>query len=243
MPAIDTVVAGDCLDVMAEMPDGCVDLIVTDPPYNLNKDYGADFNDNKSESVYWSWYSEIVGELIRVLGHGYLYISCVDQQLPQARQIFEQKGLDYVQTLIWHGPNVFHSRRRINLPWTCDYEPVLMFKKGKRQSMLAANREDVRTTAVLRYARPQSNFKKDPRFHPTQKPLMLYIALISRTPGNCIFDPFMGSGTTAVAAMKLGRRFYGCDINPEYVKLANERIAKARPEISQMSFENLGEEP
>jgi len=51
-----------------------------------------------------------------------------------------------------------------------------------------------------------------------------------------IFDPFMGSGTTAVAALKLGRHFYGCDINPDYVKLANERIEKARLEMSQVKM-------
>ena len=45
-------------------------------------------------------------------------------------------------------------------------------------------------------------------------------------PGDVIFDPFMGSGTTAVAAKKLGRHFFGCDINPEYVELARERVAK-----------------
>jgi len=52
--------------------------------------------------------------------------------------------------------------------------------------------------------------------------------------GNLVFDPFMGSGTTAVAALKLGRHFYGCDINEDYVKLANERVEKARLEMAQL---------
>lgn len=52
-----------------------------------------------------------------------------------------------------------------------------------------------------------------------------------------IFDPFLGSGTTAVAAIKTGRHFYGCDINPAYVELANQRIAKARVEMAQLEMD------
>ena len=56
-------------------------------------------------------------------------------------------------------------------------------------------------------------------------------------PDGLTFDPFMGTGTTAVAALKLGRHFYGCDISPEYVELANKRVEKARLEMAQMEFD------
>ena len=74
--------------------------------------------------------------------------------------------------------------------------------------------------------------------HPTQKPLYIIERLIEihSNQEDMVFDPFVGSGTTAVAALKLGRHFYGCDINPEYVKMANERIEKARLGMSQLSF-------
>lgn len=65
---------------------------------------------------------------------------------------------------------------------------------------------------------------------------MIRIISASSNTRDIIFDPFMGSGTTAVAALKLGRHFYGCDISPEYVKLANDRIAKARLEMAQMEM-------
>ena len=58
------------------------------------------------------------------------------------------------------------------------------------------------------------------------KPLVLMTMLVQAIPGDIIFDPFIGSGTTAVAAKKLGRHFFGCDINPEYVKMARKRVAK-----------------
>lgn len=64
---------------------------------------------------------------------------------------------------------------------------------------------------------------------------MYWIRALSNK-SDLIFDPFMGSGTTAVAALKLGRHFYGCDISPEYVKMANERVEKARLEMSQMEL-------
>ena len=72
--------------------------------------------------------------------------------------------------------------------------------------------------------------------HPATFPEELPIKILETANSQIIFDPFIGSGTTAVAALKLGRHFYGCDINPEYVKLANERIAKARLEMAQMEM-------
>jgi len=83
-------------------------------------------------------------------------------------------------------------------------------------------------------------FSPESNEHPAPFPLSLVEYLLENTEGEFIFDPFMGSGTAAVAALKLGRHFYGCDINPEYVKLANKRIEKARMEMAQMGMFELG---
>ena len=74
--------------------------------------------------------------------------------------------------------------------------------------------------------------------HPCQAPegLLSRIIGFSCPKEGMVFDPFVGSGTTAVAALKLGRRFYGCDINSEYVELASKRIEKTRLEMAQLSF-------
>jgi len=78
-----------------------------------------------------------------------------------------------------------------------------------------------------------------PNGHPAEKPEELVSRTIatSEMPENIIvFDPFIGSGTTAVAALKLNHHFYGCDVNPDYVRLANARIEKTRMEMSQMEL-------
>ncbi len=264
---LDKVVCGDCLDVMRTMPDKCVDLVVTDPPYGQSNE---DYDGGTSDKV-WE-------ELFRIASENAVCLSFAGS--PTYHRIamaIENAGWNIRQMWAWIYRDGF-----ITSAWPKEgkdrlapaMDPIVYATKGK--VLLNLKREGTKVWKRLgRTGRPGYS-KRDsthgvatakghwPRSvvvsegidgfqyfilsrsspglrservnHPNQKPLGLLLWLISKIPGMIIFDPFMGSGTTAVAALKLNRHFYGCDINPEYVKLANERIEKARLEMAQLEL-------
>jgi len=208
---------------MGQMPKGCVDLVITDPPYNIGKDYGG-CDDRLPDDEYWALYRRWMAEIYRVMREGALYVSCLSRQLWEIRSLMEDVGFVYAHLLIWHRPNIPMGTTGITLPWVPVSEPIFMFWKGKRQRMLNEVR-GVNAFDVLRFTSPQSSFSGDlHRVHPTQKPVGLYRALIARTPGEIVFDPFVGSGTSVVAAKRLGRKFFACDINPKWVQITLGRL-------------------
>ena len=219
---LDIIYNEDCIEGMKRLPDESVDLVVTDPPYNLGKNYGSRVNDRRDEKEYWNWFEEIFMEVSRVLGDGYLYVSHSDKGIYKAKPILENIGFHYVQTLIWWGKNGY-SMQLHRKTWSYRHEPILFMQKGEPCG-LEAGQKGMWYTSVIDAPRPQSNFKEG-RYHPTQKPIKLYKILIQRTPGNIVFDPFMGSGTTGIACKRLLNRHYiGFEINPEYCKIAEQRL-------------------
>jgi len=221
----NTIVCGDALEVLRGWPDGCVDLVVTDPPYNCGLDYGPDHDDKLPDADYLAWYAEVCHELYRVMREGYLYVSCTTRQLWTLRPLWDAAGWTFQTMVIWYGPNTAGSGHIVR-QWMELYEPVMMFLKGKRIPMINGL-PNMTTHAVQRIARPQSQFTGEQRrYHPAQKPVELYRRLIARTPGDLVLDPFMGSGTTAIAATKLGRDYVGIELNPDYIEIAERRLAE-----------------
>lgn len=227
---IDQVICGDCLEVMREMPNKCIDIVLTDPPYNVGKYYekkdGSQiFNDNLPELEYWHKYENWAMEIVRLMkDRSFLYVSSTTKQMFKIKEIFENYGLTWAQVLIWYGANKVGRKgaRNYAMPWTQLYEPISMFVKGKRQKMLDGGPE-VLTHDVFNIARPQRNYKTG-RFHVCQKPLKLYNRIIARTPGEIILDPFAGSGTTALAAHCFGRNYIVIEISDGYCEIIKKRI-------------------
>lgn len=83
---------------------------------------------------------------------------------------------------------------------------------------------NVSTMDLIAGVNPQSNFNTNKRLHPAQDPVAAYLPLIARTPCETVYDPFMGSGTTAMTCLQLGKNYIGSELNPEYIKIANKRI-------------------
>lgn len=220
---VDKILCGDCLELMRALPNNVVDLVNTDPPYNVGKDYGI-YKDQLDISAYWNWYREVFSEVFRVLKQGYLYVSCTDYQQNDIKNILTGIGFDYIQTLIWYRPNMCGGTVKITLPWSRFYEPILMFKKGKRKPMLNSGHHHALSHNVLIHSAPQSNYRKNKRYHITQKPVDLYFHLLSRTPGDIVLDPFLGSGTTALACRKLDRHFIGMEINSKFCEITRSRL-------------------
>lgn len=214
----------DCIEGMRKLPDNFIDLVVTDPPYNLGKDYGKTSNDNMKSEDYWAWFREVFTEVYRIMKTGYLYMSHSDKGVYEAKNILEGIGFKYVQTLIWWGKNGY-SMQLSRRTWSYRHEPILFMRKEKPEQLLAGEK-GMWYTSVIDATRPQSNFREG-RVHPTQKPIKLYQILIQRTPGMVVFDPFLGSGTTLLACINISRDGFGFEINPDYKPIIEQRIVEA----------------
>jgi DNA modification methylase len=240
---IDTIVCGDCLDVMRDMPDGCVDLVFADYPFSFSSNEW-DVSSNDAYQLIEQTIPQIKrivtkdGALYLMLGHDTVAEACIKAK---------GTGLNIVNWLIWsfgvgYHPTTRYKTRAYHIlfcaksdDWLFNGDDIRIAHKtiDKRNNNNGAIPSDIWTDIP--------DVKKNSFEycgHKGQKPERLIERIIkaSSNPGDLIFDPFIGSGTTAVAALKLGRHFYGCDINPEYVKLANERIEKTRLEMSQIEM-------
>lgn len=197
---VDTIVQGDCLDVMGAMPDGCVDLVFADPPYRVGYKYGetVDTDMPMIDLARLAEMAQKVSAAVVCITPGIANV----WQWPTARWI-----------LGWFKPG---STRRSCMKGFNVWEPVLVYGEPRGRIWQDAIRL------------PDAANHSDVDWHPCPKPLALLGWLVREltVSGDIIFDPFMGSGTTAIAAKKLGRHYFGCDSNPDYVKMANERIAK-----------------
>lgn len=229
---IDTIAVGDCLDVMAKMPDGCVDLVFADPWYYPKNQKTR----NAFESdTFWDQVLRWMGELTRVVNknRGHIFVCFSPQKMAKFEFLLSTLKVPLKSRIVWHYRNA-GGRCASKDMFGKTYEMIYHIGYG---DLNFPSKWDDRRFDVWTIATPQSNFKEG-KCHEFQKPLGLLLRIIEfgSMNGALIFDPFMGSGTTAVAALKTGRHFYGCDINPDYIKLANERIEKTKLEMAQLSF-------
>lgn len=225
---LDVIYNEDWLVGAIKLQNGSIPLVVTDPPYNIGKKYGSKTNDNRPETEYWDWFEKVFRQVWRVMMEGYLYMSHSDRGVYEAKPILENIGFDYIQTLIWWGKNGY-SMQLHRKSWSYRHEPILFMQKGN-PSVLEFGEKGMWYTSVLDVPRPQSNFKEG-RFHPTQKPVKLYRNLIQRTPGNIVLDPFIGSGTTAIACIGLGRHYIGFDIESKNCEISKKRLSQVQLEL------------
>lgn len=224
----NTIVNGDCMDVMAKMPDSCVDLVLTDIPYGVcNK---TDQVDNPIRTVHKQNADEItfdleefVSDVIRIC-KGSIYIFCGTEQVSDIRRKLIDAGLT-TRLLIWEKTNP--SPMNGQHVWLSGVECCVFGKKtGATFNGFCRN-------TVLRYPCGSS------KLHPTEKPIKMIQELveISSNPGDLVFDPCMGSGTTAVAAKNTQRKYFGCELSPEYYRIAIDRIGNVCPLFDAMGLD------
>jgi site-specific DNA-methyltransferase (adenine-specific) len=218
-----TLYHGDALDLLPDLR-GCADLIVTDPPYKLTSGgtgsgaMGGKFDDEVYDNtgllmdvVRWA---EIGGPLFRALGpDGDAYVMCEDKNLFAAHGGFLGAGFKFHSLLTWD--KISPSRTRFYMK---DCEFTLYLWKGKARDI--NNGGDTRVTQMPR--------PKD-AVHPTQKPVELMAIYIrnSSDTGQLVLDPFMGSGTTLVAAVQEGRRAIGIEKDLAHFEAACARVQRA----------------
>lgn len=210
----------DCLEGMKRIPDGSVDCIVTDIPYNeCNRADNGLRNLDKDKADIGMFDVAVLTENLCDKTKGSIYMFCGFNQVSTIRQTMSQKGLS-TRIVVWEKTNP--SPMNGSVIWLSGVELCVYGKKKNGTFNLHC------MNTVFRY--PCGGNK----IHPTQKPVELMSQLIvaSTKEGDTVLDPFMGSGTTAIAAIREKRNFIGFELNKEYYDKACKRIKQERAQLT-----------
>lgn len=234
-----TLALGDCVEKLGEINDKSIDLILTDPPYNLGlfmknreTNLGA-LRDNHFSASSWDnlgfeeWkknMSNFFKESGRVLKNkGSLLIFVSLMKIETIVSLAEENGFYYKTTGIWHKTNPLPRNRDLHFVNSTEAWAYFIHN-GKTGTFNNEGKliHDFYESSVIGVK--EKKFGK----HPTQKPvkLMEHFVKILSNKNDMVLDPFMGSGSTGVAAMKNERHFYGIELDENYYKLAMKRIAE-----------------
>jgi adenine-specific DNA-methyltransferase len=204
------IISGDCVEVMQEMPSESVDCVIVDPPYLVNytsSDGRGYQNDNPKDD---SWLRPAFAQVYRVLKPDSFCVSFYG--FPKAEAFlaaWRQCGFDPIGHFVW--VKKYASAEKFVRYY---HEQAYLLAKGRPRKP----RHRLPSVLEWRYTGNE--------LHPTQKPVMAILPLVMAfsEQGDIVLDPFAGSGTTAVAAQQLGRRFIGVELDPEYAAKAQERL-------------------
>lgn len=231
-------IQGNCEEVMSTIQSESVDLVVTSPPYNLRNSTGngmkdgrggkwanaalikgyaeAEYNDNMPHSKYVAWQRQCIAEMIRVLKpNGAIFYNHkwrVQGGILQDRADI-MEGFPLRQIIIWKRKGGINFNKGYFLP---TYEVIYLI--AKKDFVLA---EGANAFGDVWEINQEKN-----NMHPAPFPIDLVERIIKSTKAKIILDPFMGSGTTAIAAKKLGRDFIGIELSEQYINYAKERLGK-----------------
>ncbi len=246
-------IAGDFFDITTHLPRNFVDLLVLDPPYNLTKDYHGNRFRELDKPGYALWFGKVVDSLAPMLKPCSTIYVCSDWKtsslvLPVLEERFfvrnritweREKGRGAKQNWknntedIWFCTNsrdyyfdvdVVKLKRKVLAPYRHEGKPRDWKAEGDGNYRLTYPSNIWTDITIPFWSMPENTP------HPTQKPekLLAKLILASSRKNDFVFDPFIGSGTTAVVAEKLGRQWSGIDINMEYLCWAKKRLCSAR---------------
>jgi len=210
----------DAVDWLRDLSAESVDLVITDPAYESLEKHRAvgtttRLKHSKASSNDWfkifpnERFGELFAEVYRVLKPDtHFYLFCDSETMFVAKPEAERAGFKFWKPLVWDKRTIgmgYHYRAR--------YEFILFFEKGKRRL------NDLGIADIITVPRIH-------RGYPAEKPVKVSEVVIAQSsqPGDVVADPFMGSGSVGVAALKLGRRFIGTDLNPGAVRIASDRL-------------------
>ena len=240
----------DNLAFMRELDDGQMKLIVTSPPYNLGKSYEK----RAPLDEYLRRQDRVISECVRLLHPSGSLCWQVGNYVEQGEIIpldtvlyplFHKHNLKMRNRIVWHFGHGLHCSKRFSgryetINWwtrsndyTFHLDPVRIpakypnkrHFKGPNIGRLSGNPNGKNPSDVWLFPNVKSNHVEK-TIHPCQFPVELVerLVLSMTDPGDAVFDPYMGVGSSIIAALMHGRKAYGCDIVPEYVTIARERV-------------------
>lgn len=260
---LDSVIMGDCLEIMGRLNKRTVDLMIVDPPYNIRKNFhGSRFEKKKADDYREYTVRWLEAALPLLSPEASVYVCCdwessmvigpllssymtVRNRITWQREKGRGAASNWKNSMedIWFATVGSHyyfdvekvkQRRRVLAPYKVDGKPkdwVQTPEGGFRDTCPSNFWDDI---SVPYWSMPENTA------HPTQKPekLMAKLILASSREGDVVFDPFAGSGTTAVAAKKLGRRFAVIEQNPVYCAWALKRLEMAETDKRIQGYED-----
>lgn len=259
----DATICGDALEIMPLLPEGMADLIIADPPYNLYKDFGGKAFRKMDRDAYRAYTERWIAAAARLLKKtGSIYVCC-DWQCSNVIGEVLSEHFTVRNRITWQR----EKGRGAAKNWKNSMEDIWFATAGKdytfhldavklRKRVIAPYRENGRPKdwekgeeGNFRMTCP-GNFWDDitvPYWsmpentaHPTQKPekLLAKLILASSDPGDLVFDPFLGSGSTGVTAKKLGRHYLGIEQNEQYCAWAQYRLERAETDKRIQGYED-----
>lgn len=234
MVKLNTIECMDCLKYLKKIPDNYVDLVVTDPPYNVSQKENINYKDLNVTKNFGEWdYNfdpiPVLKELKRVLKPtGQIYVFCSTRQIPIYVSVFEKEWF-FRNLLVWYKTNPPPRLSKTNFLFANEYLVYAINEKVKPGSVTFnfSKQTEMHNTFITSSLQSKERLKENNKaVHPTQKPLSILKRLIeiSSNEGDIVLDPFMGVGSTAIAARQLGRDFLGSEINEKFVVLAERRL-------------------
>ena len=244
---------GDCLEILARVPEGCVDLIFADPPYFLSNN-GITCHAGKMVSVNKGKWDKSRGADLdhefnrawlaacqRVLKpNGSIWVSGTSHVIHSVGFAMQQLGMKLLNDISWVKPNPppnlscrYFTHATETLIWAARDKKSRHTFNYKLMRELAGGKQMKSVWQMPAPERAEKRFGK----HPTQKPVALLerILLAASNEGDVVLDPFMGSGTAAIAALRLRRRFRGIEVDPKWVEIAINRLEEKSQDGSEIA--------
>ena len=231
-----TLICGDAVDEMRKLPDRSVHLIATDPPYNLNKDYGNN-QDSLQFEEYLHFTRQWLTEAKRVLtDSGSVYVFMGMRYISYVYAILEKElGMTFNSWITWFYTQGSGKTRG----FSPRHDDILLFTNNPKDFVfhldaIRVPQKYYRSVNNMRGANPGNVWEfshmhycnKNRKNHPTQKPEGLFerMILASSNEGDTVLDPFVGSGTLLRVCQQTGRNGVGIDINPKYIDMSRKRL-------------------
>ena len=219
----------DCLEGMKQLPDGCIDLIATDPPYKLTQR-----GSSGTMSGYWTTdaarkgmvfehndieIEQYLPEFYRILKEdAHCYIMTNNYNICHFLDVISKSKFHFIKCLIWDKQNKICGRYYMG-----QYEYIIFIRKGKDKPI-----NDCGCSDIISIPNRKTKNGDGSNVHDSEKPVELMATLIrnSTDEGETVLDPFMGSGTTAVAAVRTKRNFIGFELDTKYHAIASDRVGE-----------------
>ena len=210
-----TLYLGDCLEILPTLAPGSVDAVVTDPPYGISNVSNRE-KAMRETPIFGDSGTDARDAMLELCDASAVVFGTWKRRRPDRVR----------QVLIWDKGGAV-GMGDLTLPWKPSFEEIYV---------IGAGFHGPRAGAVLRHvvnAQCASGVNGDGWLHPHEKPVALLVELIEKCPHGRVADPFMGSGTTGVACVRLGRRFIGIELEPKYYAIAKRRI---QDELNRVKF-------
>lgn len=211
---LNTIYNGDSLELIKDIPDESIDMVLTDPPYGMN--YVSNHRKNKHKKIIGDnsleWLDDFVSEIYRVSKNNTAhYMFCSYHNIDIFKQAI-QKKFKVKNIITWEKNNT--SMGDLKGDFAPKTEFIIFFQKGRR--FINGKRD----SNVFKFSRTKN------KLHPTQKPVDLLEFMINKfsDENNTILDPFIGSGSTAIACLNTGRNYLGFELDKEYWNVSQVRI-------------------